>query len=380
MEQVYKSSIKLLTPLSPDETYKTIVKEALKLVNGKFGSILLEKNGRLERVYASHHALFNVIPRKRGFMYTVYKSKKPKILNYKEINIIHPSFKKIKAETDIIIPLSYRRKSIGVLSIISRKGETFTDDDLLQLKYFSPLATLAIIKSQLLDETRSALETRDLFISMASHELKTPLTTISAYMQLLEKKYMEGQTIKQEWITTLSRELGRLTNLVNELLQINQIQKGQLVYDKKRFNIYKTIKDVSADFMFANPNRKIVITKDRIIPKGYMIGDQNKIIQVLNNLLNNAAKHSSARETIHIKIGSDKQHMQVSIVDKGPGIHPDDLQKVFSQFYRGRNNQKAGLGLGLYLSREIINEHKGDIKIESELNKGTTVIITLPIA
>jgi K+-sensing histidine kinase KdpD len=227
LERVYKSALKLLAPLSLDETYKIIVLEAKRLVGGDYGSIFMARDSKMERVFASSKFLETIQPRKKGFTYNVYKTKKAKVLKKKDLTKIHSELAKTGIKSDIMTPLMSRGKPIGVLTILSNKKD-FNKKDLSMLRLFGPLATLAIKKAQLSDELKSALETRDLFISLASHELRTPLTVAYTYLQLEKRKIEQGKVIRKEWIDIITDELKRLNNLVDGLLQLNQINTGSL--------------------------------------------------------------------------------------------------------------------------------------------------------
>lgn len=378
LEKVYKASIKLLVPATIDETYKSIVDEAVKLVGGKYGSIFLEKEGALTRIYTTYPDLYKIKIRKNGLTYKVFNTNEPIVENISNISRVHPLMSKTGAKSDILIPLSYQNKAIGVLTILSNSTQEFTFRDLIILKMFGPLATLAIIKTQYYEETRMALETRDLFISMASHELKTPLTTVYAYMQLMQKKMESGETLKTTWVNTLLKETKRLTDLVNELLQVNQIQKGTLQFQMKKVNVVSVVKDAVNDFMITNPDRVVKINNKIQNGKSSVLGDSNKIFQVIINLLNNAAKHSNKQSVIAVFLDRKENNLMIRIRDQGTGIPKKDLPKLFDQFYRGNNHNKEGMGLGLYLTKRIVDEHEGSIYIASKVKKGTTVKIILP--
>jgi transcriptional regulator with GAF, ATPase, and Fis domain len=154
--KVYKSALKFLIPLSLEETYKIIVSEALKLVDGDYGSISMIKGRRLERAYASSATLFKIEPRKKGYTYGVYKSRKAIVLKRRRLTGIHPELKKLNVRSDILIPLVNRGNSIGVLTVLSIK-KFFRKRELELLQLFGPLATLAISKAVLYDELDKAL-------------------------------------------------------------------------------------------------------------------------------------------------------------------------------------------------------------------------------
>src|SRR5690606_9994779 len=146
LEKVYLASLSFLQPESLEETYKVIVDEAMKLVQGELGSIFLAEKGQLIRVYATTPEFYKVIPRKNGFTYGVFKSRKPKVLSAVDMESAHPEFKIIGTRSDIMIPLFLNDKSMGVLTIMSKQDANFTTEDMNMLKLFGPLASLAIHK------------------------------------------------------------------------------------------------------------------------------------------------------------------------------------------------------------------------------------------
>lgn len=346
------------------------------MVGGNYGTILFEQDGELKRVYASHHYLTQFSPRKKGFTYKAFKLNKPIIPIFRDVQNAHPELSKLAVKSDIMIPLSYQNKAYGVLTILSKKPNYFNKEHLAILKLYGPLATLAIKNTQYLEETKQALDTRDLFISMASHELKTPLTTVYAYTQLIQKKIDKGEELKHSWVATLLLEIKRLTELVNELLQVNQIQTGKLQFNMHKMNLSDVSKKAIKNFEFANSKRKIKFENN--ISQASIHGDTNKIQQLIINLLNNAAKHSPIDQAIVVTLTDKTRFITLSVKDKGIGIPKKDIPHIFDRFYKAKNNKQEGMGLGLYLVKKIIDAHNATISVKSEINKGTEFIITFP--
>lgn len=379
LEKAYKSSLKLLTPLTLEETYATIVTEAVKLVKAQHGSIMLERDGALYRAYTSHPPLYEMKIRPRGFNYKVFRSNKARIIPIKRIaKEVHPIIGSTKAESDLMIPLSYENKAIGVLTLLSKPKKEFTKKDMAIAKLFSPMATLAIKKAQALHETTTALETRDLFISMASHELKTPLTTIKAYTQLLHKKIQKNEDVNSKWVERLLNEVTRLTHLINELLQVNLIKMGHLHYVWKECGLKEITKRAITDFEIANPKYNITFENGLNSHNDVVWADYDKLIQVVANLLSNASKFSRKNSEIKVTLNYQDPFYTIAVTDKGKGIHKKDLRHIFDRFYRGVNDTYEGMGIGLYLTKEIVDRHNGKVEVQSEVNQGTTVFIKLP--
>lgn len=379
LEEIYSAGLKFLTQLTPEETFTLIVEEAMRLIGAESGSILLEKKGRLERVYASSAMLYGIQPRKRGFMYNVYKSQKARVLTKDDIKKVHPEVTETAISSDIIIPLSYMGKSIGVLSVQSSNNQQFTDRDLQLLTWYAPMATLAIRKTELYSELQKALEIRDLFMSMASHELRTPLTSVNGYIQLLKNKTNGQGTQEAKWIEQLSWECLRLTNLVKELLETNRIKSGQLQYFWKECSLDLIISRAVENFKFTYPSRKIYF-KDSLSEKesDLVIGDFDKLLQVFTNVVDNAIKFSPEDTEIIITLTTKGKWILIEIKDVGEGIAKKDLSRLFDSFYKAEGNLKQGMGLGLYLAKNIIDQHHGTIKLYSKVKKGTLVEIKLP--
>lgn len=377
VEKIYRSGLRLLIPLSVEKTFDVIIKEVIRLTGARYGSIFLNVNGSLERVYASNKALFDIKIRPQGITHTVFKTGKPRILDSEYIKKIHPEYKKITATSDIIFPLINNKKTIGVISLQSHHGQIFSNKHLNILKLFTPLASLAIRNNQLYEELGQALDTRDLFISMASHELKTPLTTINGYVQLLEKKYHKQKTKESRWINELSWETYRLTELVKELLTINQIKSGVLTYHFKKCKISQIVDRAIKNFKFSFPKMTVDITNNSDID--IVWGDFDKLLQMFTNLLENAAKYSGNSKKVEILITSDKDKILIDIKDYGIGFETKDKGKIFEEYYRGTNHTREGMGLGLFLIRNIVEKHDAKITIKSKEDKGTTVTVVLPI-
>ncbi len=378
LEKVYKAALKFLVPLTLEETYELIVKEALKLIKGDIGSILIEQDGEFKRVYASNPILYRVKPRKKGFMYRVFKKHRALILTEGEIVSIHPQIKDAKVHSDILIPLYYKDKSLGILSVMSGKNKHFTDEELSLMNLFGPLATLAIRKTQLHDETKKALQTRDLFLSMAAHELRTPLTSVNGYVQLLHSKLSGTDKIESRWIEQLSWELFRLTELVKELLEVNRIKSGELQYIFKENSLREIVKRSLNNFSSTYPEREITFEDQLDGKNDLFIGDFDKILQAISNLIDNAIKFSHPPTLIKLLLRGNSKQLVLQIRDAGIGLDKKELPKILEGYYRAKDHSREGMGLGLYLVNNIVRRHHGALKFKSKAGKGTTVELILP--
>ncbi len=380
IEKIYNCTLKLLASTDTKELYKSIVVEGKELVNAEFGSIYLDNNDTFSLAYSSLPFLNKFKLRRNGFVQKTFQTRKIVILHEKDILKIRPALGRKAMQSVIMIPLSYVNKSIGVLCFNSSKQEHFSDNELHILKLFGSIASLAITKAHHLDSAKNAIEIRDRFISLASHELRTPLTSINGYIQLLYAKLANKGTSESRWVEELYKENIRLTTLIKELLDVNRIKQGQLHFVLKEVNILELL-EKAIKLIHANYSERDVQFKNLVKQKNtvLVIGDYEKLLDILNALLNNAVKFSPPHSKIVVAIELKDRTIFIHIKDKGKGIPKKDIPKIFEGFYKHNIEQyKEGMGVGLLLAKHIIEYHKGKLSIISEENKGTTITIELP--
>lgn len=379
LERINRSSLRFLQSLTPEATYQAIIEEALKLVNGDEGYIALAEGEELVIKYAYPPSLDSLIMRKRGFTYTAYQQKKAYVTYAEEFGHIHPELVKAGIQSTIFIPIVNKGKSMGAMNIMSyQRLKKFSQKELSILKLFGSMASMAIQKTQLYAETKEALEARNLFISTAAHEIRTPVTTIFGYAQLFLNNFTAGRTLKQEWLDSLHGECNRLRHLINDLLEASHIHSGNIRYNFKEYSLKEIVKRAINNFKFNHPDRSLIIRDLLQEKQDLVIGDSDRLIQAFINLLDNAAKFSPPESKIALFLKKEDANLVVRIKDKGKGITKTDLEKVFDRYYRGGGAKYEGLGLGLFLVKNIIEHHHGSIELKSKLNKGTTAEIRLP--
>lgn len=383
LERINQTALKFLSPLSLEDTYVTVVEEAVKLIEGEDGMILLADphSHELKKVYGSSTATKNIKVRKRGYSYKSFSEQQAFAISAREYINIHPDMYASGIRSILFIPLFYQEKSIGTLLVRSREEVAFLSGELEILKFFGSMASLAIRKAQLYHETERALKIRDLFMSMAAHELKTPLTTILGYVQLLHSKLKDIHNPEGRWVEQLLHESNRLNSLVSELLQANVIKSGKLQYTWKELSLREVVRKAITTYQFGYPNR-IVFFEDKLpIVKDSIIGDADKLRQVFDNLLDNAGKFSPKNSPIRVTLSYEEPFFIIEIQDKGKGIERKDLPHIFEEFYKGGQTNptstEEGMGLGLYMVKNIITRHHGKIKIFSSKKEGTTARVML---
>jgi PAS domain S-box-containing protein len=235
------------------------------------------------------------------------------------------------------------------------------------------------LKQQLQEYTEKLKELnsyKDEFIGIASHELKTPLTTIKAYLQLIERDLKDEVLLK--YLNSTLQHVGKITRLVSELLDITRVQTGKLEFNFSDFNFGELLEEAVQAVQQPNPTHRIICQESSV--NILIHADRHRLEQVIINLLSNAVKYSPGTDKVIVNVKKEDSHILVSIQDFGMGIPSSELDHLFSRFYRIKGLASIqGLGMGLYISKEIIKGHKGEIWVESESGKGSTFYFRIPL-
>lgn len=379
LEILHQSTLKLLEAQSLEKMCKIIVNEARKLVDADHGSLFLFEKNKLERVYTSSSTLRQSKITKRGHLEKSFHAGKVVVFRSPQTEKLSKEYRDLGIKSVVLLPLSYKSSSIGMLVVHSTEERHFNRKQLHILRLYSSMAYLAIMKSKSHDETKAALDIRDRFISLASHELRTPLTSINGYIQLLYSKLAGRDMIESRWMEELYNESIRLTNLVKELLDINRIKQGQFAFTLSEVDMKDVVERVIKQYRNYNPEREIIF-EDKIFDNQYrVIGDFDKLREMVAALLSNAVKFSTPDAKIVVSLIPTSRSIHMKMKDYGKGIPKDDLKKIFEGFYKtGYSRNKEGMGVGLLLAQHVVNYHKGKISITSEKHDGTTVDVELP--
>jgi two-component system CheB/CheR fusion protein len=255
---------------------------------------------------------------------------------------------------------------------IKVQGVVMTDDN------GRPVSLLGAIMD-ITESKRDEIRKND-FIAMASHELKTPLTSLKAYIQLLSKKLAaSNDSFANNALAKANQQVNRMTDLIHGFLDLSKLEPGKLKLKLQEFDLNKLIADIIAETLATSPHRQIIFDcRTEFI----VIADRQKIGQVISNFLSNAIKYSNKDCKIEVRCHGEESGVKVSVTDEGIGIKPKDQEKLFQRFYRVESEKMkniSGFGIGLYLASEIIQRHKGKIGVESRENAGSTFYFYLPL-
>lgn len=233
-----------------------------------------------------------------------------------------------------------------------------------------------------IDDQKQMEKKKDEFLSIASHELKTPLTSIKAYIQLLERAIdIEKDSATNMYISRVQTQLSKLNSFIADLLDISKIDNGKMKINKKAFDFEHLLASVVDTIYHTHDKNNIEIEREGDIIDRLMIGDEIRIEQVLINYLTNAIKYSPNSNRVILKTEREHSFLRVSVLDFGIGI-PEHKQKgVFDKFYRVEESSLRfqGLGIGLYICAEIIRQHHGTYGVKSQQGHGSTFYFTIPL-
>ena len=249
-----------------------------------------------------------------------------------------------------------------------------------QIAYDNIQTDIILLSIEDVTQRRQIEQQKDDFVGYVTHELKTPLTTLSAFIQLLQGYHTKtGDKKSQFLLAKVTGQLDRLNNLLNSFSQVYKAQTGMLQLHKERVDLYELVRETVEMFQYTTSTHIIGIEGNVTKPISV---DKERIRQVLINLLINAIKYSPNTDTIAVQFKEETKYLIVSVQDFGPGIPQAAQAKIFDRFYRIKDNQNynvKGLGLGLYIASEIVKAHKGKLWVESAQGKGATFSFSLPI-
>lgn len=293
---------------------------------------------------------------------------------------------RVQSGVSVLIP--GRNRPYGVLGAHTARPRTFTQHDIHFVQAVANLIASAIERKQgeeerarLLEETRRSLSLREEFLSLAAHELRTPLTTLLLQLQGLSRHVSQqglGDSVTRR-VDSAARQVMRLSQLVESLLEVCRLGEGRVKLSSEKVDLAELVEEVVERFEQTGRAQGTVLALDvQSRPVGWW--DRLRLEQVVTNLLSNAVKYGAGRP-VEVQVRSTDHRAVLSIRDRGIGIPPGDLERIFGRFERAVSPRAyGGLGLGLYVAREIVEAHGGRIHAECATGEGATFVIELPLA
>lgn len=285
----------------------------------------------------------------------------------------------------LIVPLYAHGRTLGVLSLVRGSDNFYSEQDRTQVDELAQRCAVALDNARLYQQAQDAVLLRDQFVAIASHELRTPVTSIRGYAQLLARQAQKGM-LDPERVTRQTGQIitqtARLTSLISDLLDASRIQQGRLDLHPVRCDLTALAREAFAAFETA-PERSARHTLMFDAAEAIVgLWDSGRLDQVLTNLLSNALKYSPQGGAVQLRVQRVGHNAEVVVSDEGVGIPVEEQKALFQPFARGTaaHGRISGTGLGLYIVRQIVEAHGGSVAVESSLHVGTTFTVTLPLA
>jgi signal transduction histidine kinase len=380
LEQLHLSALDLLNATTLKKLESVITESAGKIVDARYAQLFTYTKDRLKKTANSDSALKKT---------TI--TKHPSFKKYLQKNTIsHITPTKLKewktenlpanVQSINILPLHHNDEELGIVLLYMDRQEDLSELEKKAVAIFGQTAVMALTKARLQEESKKALEIRDRFISLASHELRTPLTSLHGYIQLLHSRMAKSDkdSVESRWVNELHIESIRLTTLVKELLDVNRIKQGQFAFVFSEVPIQEVVNRAIDHHRLTRADHPVVF-QNKMDEDAKVIGDYDKLVEMVSGLLGNAIKFSKPQEKITITLKNNQGTMSLIVKDTGKGISKKDLAAVFDGFYKSSHaSHLEGMGVGLLLAKHIVENHRGKIKITSKENKGTKVEVLLP--
>lgn len=300
-----------------------------------------------------------------------------------------PEHRTIIATTSLVswisVPLSVRGATVGAITFGRTAGRPrYTPDDVSFAEEVAHRTTLAVDNAVLYREAQDAVHARDAFLSIASHELKTPLTSLLGYAELLQRRARRGNVSEERTervMQVMVDQALRLNKMVLTLFDLSRLQTGQLSIEHAPVDVAALAARIVDE---VEPTIERHTLHLQCVGEPLVIsGDELRLEQVIQNLIQNAIKYSPDGGPISVRVAPEGGGVQISVQDRGLGIPQESLPRIFRRFYRAENAepyQISGMGVGLYVAKQIVDLHGGRVDVESAEGSGSTFIVWLPVA
>lgn len=328
------------------------------------------------------------IPVGRGFAGKIALDARPVVLNdVDHADVLNPILREKRIRSLMGVPLIVEGRVIGVLHVGSLRPRDFSGSDVQFLQIVADRVALAIEHSRLYEEARraradastaeAAVRMRDEFLSVAAHELKTPMTSAKMAAQLLKRSLagVELTDAQQRSIETVDRQITKLGRLVVQLLDTVRLQAGSLALQVEDVDIAALVREAVEEARALSARHEIAVDAPESLHADI---DPLRVEQVVLNLLDNAVKFMPGGGRIDVTVRKSMTTVVLSVRDRGLGVAPEHRTRLFDRFYQAHPD-RSGMGLGLYIARQIVERHGGTIYAESPPDGGTRFVISLPI-
>lgn len=308
-------------------------------------------------------------------------------------NILQRHFATILRQPQVIeaIEQSLRTKGTSNTRHLSNDGAQDTTFE-VQCRYMNGVgavsggALLAVFQD--VTHVEQANQMRRDFVANVSHELRTPLTALMGFIETLRGPARDDEAARDRFLQIMNDEANRMNRLVGDLLSLNRVESEERVRPKEQLELTALLKSTLNSLRPLADDADVVLSLDAPEDKIMLVGDSDQLLQVFTNLIENGIKYGGSGGRVEVRVKSSDHDtamrgpgVRVQIVDRGPGIDPKHVSRLTERFYRAdshRSRQLGGTGLGLAIVKHILNRHRGRLRVESDLGKGSVFTVILP--
>jgi signal transduction histidine kinase len=318
-----------------------------------------------------------------GYHGQVVQTDKPLLVDDLESKVgAEPLFAKLRASSALIVPLRSSESVLGTITCLDHEGGSFTTEDMDVLMMLASQASIAITNAILYERTKELDRLKSEFVAVVSHEVRTPITSIKGSLELLsDERFHKLPAPQKELLSICQANTERLISLINDILDFSKLESSKLSLNLEPMEVDGVLSEAVENIRSLAAQKEVVIDLTVDVTAGKIEADPMRVGQVATNLIGNAIKFSPDKSRIEVFASGDPEKITVSVKDYGRGISPRDITRLFQRFAQldsSTTRKAGGTGLGLVISKGIVEQHGGTIWVESALNEGSTFSFSLP--
>jgi PAS domain S-box-containing protein len=392
-----RAGAELTLSLEVTQILESLAGLALPMLGDYIAIDLQQADGTIQRVATRHldpakaavaEALRQYVPTQRqAYIRPRTRPGQPEILpEVSDTWLVHRAqstehlrlMRRLAPRSIMIVPLHVRDRLLGtVMLALTKPGRRYGLRDLQLAQELTQRAALAIDNANLFEETRQAVQARDDVLAIVSHDLRNPINTISMTAELLQEQTPAGEGARL--LEIIQRSTQRMDRLIRDLLDVARIEAGGITIRPTDQDPAELVREAVELQQPLAREEEIQLTAEIPQPLPTIDADRDRLLQVFQNLLENALKFTPRNGVITVRAEPAPDAVRFSVRDSGSGIDPEELPHLFDRFWQARKTTKAGAGLGLAIARGIVEAHGGRIQAESRLGVGTTITFTIPV-